>query len=212
MFLQEIVAPVIDQHPDMVPLLALRDHWTQENAIQVKAAMETVSQPRFTQMMLLLVGWIEAGEWQCEPAAQELIHRPVTDFARQVLAKQDRRLRRTATEDPTQLPMEELHNLRIVGKQVRYTAEFFAGLFAKKTVRQHQMALSDLQEILGQVHDIAVAAERLSQTTETHPGDHSRAWAAGLVAGWHAARLPALLAQVDGTWESYCAAPRYWKE
>ena len=211
-FLQEIIAPVQAQYPQMAPMQALRDHWAQENAVHVKAAMATVAQTRFTLMMLLLVGWIEAGEWQTEDACQEQINRPITDFARQTLAKQDRRLRRAATDDPTQLPMEELHNLRILGKQVRYTEEFFAGLFAKKIVRPHLLALADLQEVLGQVHDIAIAAERLEQTSDTHPGDSSRAWAAGLVAGWHAGRLPMLLSQVDNVWENYCAAPRYWKE
>ena len=80
-------------------------------------------------------------------------------------------------------------------------------------MKAHLDSLAELQEILGQLHDIAVAAERLSQATETSDGmDGGRVWAAGLVAGWHTGRLPGLLAQVDGAWKKYCAAQRYWKD
>ena len=210
-FLKEIVAPVIAAHPDTAPLLALHSHWSTEIAGHVKHAMDSVAHTRFTKLILQMVAWIEAGEWQEEPATAALRSRPITEFARLILAKQDRRLRRAATDDPIQLPMEELHNLRILCKQLRYTAEFFAALFSRKAVRAHLTALADLQEILGQLHDIAVASERLGLSTNMLAGEDGRAWAAGLVAGWHTGRLPALLAQVDGAWEKYCAAQRYWK-
>ena len=212
-FLEEIVAPVVAVHPEMAPLLALRAHWSRESAAHAKIAMDAVSEPRFTSLILNMVGWVEAGEWQDEEPSAPVRDRPITDFARVLLAKQDRRLRRAATDDPISLPMEELHNLRILCKQLRYTGEFFAPLFTKKSVRNHLSALAEMQDILGQLHDIAVAAERLSQATDGNDApDQGRAWAAGLVAGWHTGRLPALLAQVDGAWEKYCAAPRYWKE
>ena len=212
-FLEEIVAPVVAVHPDMAPLLALRAHWAKESATHVKHAMDSVAEPRFTSLILNLVGWIEAGDWLREEDTTAIRNQPITDFARVILAKQDRRLRRSATDDPVSLPMEELHNLRILCKQLRYTGEFFAPLFSKKAVKAHLDSLAELQEILGQLHDIAVAAERLSQATETSDGmDGGRVWAAGLVAGWHTGRLPGLLAQVDGAWKKYCAAQRYWKD
>ncbi len=217
-FLEEIVAPVVLAHPETAPLLALRAHWSQESATHVKHAMDSVGEPRFTSLILSLVGWIEAGQWLDEDAVAETRDQPITNFAKQILAKQDKRLRRAATDEPTALPMEDLHNLRILCKQLRYTSEFFAALFPKKLVKVHLTALSELQEVLGQLHDIAVAAERLGQATSTQDGaalntpDNGRAWAAGLVAGWHTGRLPGLLSQVDGLWRKYCAAERYWKD
>ena len=211
-FLEEIVAPVVASHPEMAPLLALRNHWSQESAAHAKQAMDSVGEPRFTSLILDLVGWIEAGDWLDDDALSTIRDIPITDFAITILARQDKRLRRAATDDPLSLPMEELHNLRILCKQLRYTSEFFAGLFPKKIVRTHLAVLSSLQEILGQLHDISVAADRLGLATETQiGGDGGRAWAAGLVAGWHTGRLPGLLAQVDGAWKKYCKAERYWK-
>jgi CHAD domain-containing protein len=86
-------------------------------------------------------------------------------------------------------------------------------LFPKKIVKTHLLALSQLQEVLGQLHDIAVAADRLTVATSVDNAtiDGSRAWAAGLVAGWHTGRIPGLLSQVEGLWEGYCNAERYWK-
>lgn len=211
-FLEEIVAPVVASHPEMAPLLALRAHWSQESANHAKLAMDSVAEPRFTSLILDLVGWVEAGEWQDEDALSAIRDQPITDFAKTILARQDKRLRRAATDDPVALPMEELHNLRILCKQLRYTSEFFAALFPKRIVRAHLSVLSSLQEILGQLHDISVAAERLGQATEAQGEDGGRAWAAGLVAGWHTGRLPGLLAQVDGAWKKYCKAERYWKD
>lgn len=212
-FLEEIVAPVVAAHPDMAPLLALQTHWADESATHVKHAMDAVSETRFTSLILNLVGWVEAGDWLQDDQLTTIRDCSITDFARTILAKQDRRLRRDATDDPTSLPMEDLHNLRIVCKQLRYTGEFFTPIFAKKSVRAHLDSLSDLQEILGQLHDIAVAADRLAQFTIPEGSmDGGHAWAAGLVAGWHTGRLPILLSQVDGAWKKYRAALRYWKE
>ena len=216
-FLEEIVAPVVAAHPEMAPLLALRAHWSHESATHVQHAIQAVAGQRFTLLVLDMIGWIEAGKWQDDETVSAVRDLSISDFARKILDKQDRRLRRAATEDPTSLPMPELHNLRILCKQLRYTSEFFAGLFSKRASRLHLSALGELQEILGDVHDISVAADRLSQLTAaqeaTTPGlgDSGKAWATGLVAGWHTGRLPALLAQVDGAWERYRKADRYWK-
>ena len=210
-FLEEIVAPVVLAHPETGPLLALRAHWSQESQTHVKHAMEAVENTRFTRLILLLVGWVEAGQWLDDEAVAFVRDQPIAIFAKSILAKQDKRLRRSAADAPAALPMEELHNLRILCKQLRYTGEFFAALFPKKSVRTHLAAVSDLQEVLGHVHDISVAADRLGQATET-ANESGRAWATGLVAGWHTGRLPGLLAQVDGLWRKYCKAERYWKD
>lgn len=61
------------------------------------------------------------------------------------------------------LDPEERHRVRIAAKKLRYGAEFFAPLFpGKKAGKRHGAfgkALSDLQDHLGALNDIATGHE-----------------------------------------------------
>lgn len=59
------------------------------------------------------------------------------------------------------LPGEAQHQLRITCKKLRYTAEFFRDLFPARFERLVDAA-TDLQELLGQMHDIDVYLDRLA--------------------------------------------------
>lgn len=72
-------------------------------------------------------------------------------FVERFFAKADRKLR---DED-------EIHDLRIKGKQLRYALEIFAGVFPAETRRSCQDALEELQRTLGEFTDHAAAADRL---------------------------------------------------
>lgn len=208
-FLEEIVAPVVAAHPDAVPLLNLRTHWAEASKTHRDAAIAAIAQPRFTQLILGLMAWTEAGDWRISETNTALRAKPILDFSQAVLTKRMKRIRRHATESPETLPEAQLHELRILCKQMRYTSEFFAPLFPKKAVRATLEALAGLQDILGQLNDIAVAAQRLS-IGEDGQVDEGRSWAAGLVAGWHAGRRPALLGQVSAAWRRFNKLPAYW--
>ena len=207
-FLEEIVAPVLNAHPEMATLLALHSHWHLENADKLNAAQSAVGSVRFTRLILSLVGWIEAGQWTAP--GNPLSSTPIRDYARHSLARQDKRLRRKATPHPESLPDEPLHALRILCKQLRYTGEFFSGLFPRRDVVLNLAALADLQELLGNLNDIAVAQQRLIGATPQNP-DGGLAWAAGLIAGWHASRKPELRGSVAKLWRRYAKAPAYWE-
>jgi CHAD domain-containing protein len=72
-------------------------------------------------------------------------------FVERFFAKADHKLR---DED-------EIHELRIKGKQLRYALEIFAGVFPAETRRACQDALEELQRTLGDFTDHASAADRL---------------------------------------------------
>jgi CHAD domain-containing protein len=58
---------------------------------------------------------------------------------------------------------DELHQLRIVGKRLRYAVEVFAGCYGPPLRETLYPAVEELQETLGRVQDAAVAAARLGQ-------------------------------------------------
>ena len=205
-FLEEIVTPVLSAHPEMATLLTLHSRWHHESAAHLAAAQEAVRDPRFTLLILTTVGWIEAGRWASDSNTSAAM--PIRDYARLSLTKQDKRLRRSATDHPERLPDEPLHRLRILCKQLRYTGEFFTTLFPRRESAANLAALAALQDLLGQLNDIAVAQARLTGLPSA--ADGGLAWAAGLIAGWHAGRRPELRGQVAKLWRRYAKAPRYW--
>jgi CHAD domain-containing protein len=58
---------------------------------------------------------------------------------------------------------DELHQLRITGKRLRYAVEVFAGCYGPPLRETLYPAVEELQETLGRVQDAAVASARLEQ-------------------------------------------------
>lgn len=208
-FLAEIVEPVVAAHPATQPLAALRADWLAENEKNEAAALAAVADRRFTTMLLTVAAWVEAGDWLA--SGQPLLAEPIGPFARAVLAKRDRRLRNAGGDHLSALAPEDLHRARILAKQVRYAGEFFAPLWRRKATRPFLDVLAELQDVLGQLNDIAVARTRLTTGHDGDSGnDGGRAWAAGLIAGWHAGRRPQLLATAEKAWSRYRKTERFW--
>lgn len=68
-------------------------------------------------------------------------------------------------EQATQSPpsdFEQLHQVRIVGKRLRYAIEIFADLYSPELREQLYPAIVQLQELLGSVNDSHVCVQRLS--------------------------------------------------
>ena len=56
--------------------------------------------------------------------------------------------------------------MRIHAKRLRYALEFFRSLLTRKTRKQVEEALGNLQSVLGEGNDAAVAAQRLADLKE----------------------------------------------
>ncbi len=206
-FLSEIIEPVVSAHPETAPLTALKAEWMTERERNAAAALAAIAEPRFTRLLLALAAWVEDGVWLSDtdrPGRDDAIG----PFAARVLSRRDLRLRKMGGRDLSILAPAELHSVRIFGKQLRYAAEFFAPLYPAKTTRPFLDLLGELQDGLGQLNDIAVAGTRL---TMGQSGD-GLAWAAGLVAGWHAGRRPGLLAEAGRLWKRYRKIHRFWDD
>ncbi|MCU0990253.1 MAG: CHAD domain-containing protein, partial [Xanthomonadales bacterium] len=57
--------------------------------------------------------------------------------------------------------------------------EFFAPLFPGETLRDYHVAASGLQEMLGSLNDLAVAAELTAEALPDESGDAIRCWLEG---------------------------------
>lgn len=202
-FLAEIIDPVVELRPNHTALSTLRTIWRDRRVADQAAARHAVVAPRFTALMLDLGAWIESDR----PVAPPENGASLTAFSQATLRQLFRRMRKDAGEDLAALPHDDLHQVRIMGKQLRYAGEFFMSLYPQPQTREFLNELGQLQDVLGEINDIAVAIPRLA----TAHGDAGTAWAAGLVAGWHEARRPALIAQAQKIWKSLGRRSPFWK-
>jgi len=78
------------------------------------------------------------------------------DLACELIWKRYRRIRRIAAELTARTPQDEVHELRIECKKLRYLMEFFGPVFAQDDLRSILKPLKSLQDSLGLFNDYAV--------------------------------------------------------
>jgi CHAD domain-containing protein len=107
------------------------------------------------------------------------------------------------------LSAPELHELRIAVKKLRYSIDFFAGLFTADAVRTLRSRLSRLQDILGTINDASTMQSLLAQG---YGGGRAAAAAEGrgILLGWSAGRAEALRTDLNRAWKAFRRSRTFW--
>lgn len=150
------------------------------------AASETASSARFRALMIDTTAWMETGDWLAGPETS------AKAFARQALKARWRQVLKRGgrlhhADDTAR------HQLRIETKKLRYTAEAFASLGPKRAAARFIGRTKELQEILGDLNDLAVAGP-LMASLALKP---DAAFAAGELIGLRLAGKDRLKAKAD---------------
>ncbi|MDJ0947827.1 MAG: CHAD domain-containing protein [Alphaproteobacteria bacterium] len=177
-------------------------------------ARETIENGRFTALMLRLDIWLDKTLWANRAEHAATLDLPLRQYSDGMLRRLDRRMRKLGDRHE-ELTEEQFHNLRIRGKRMRYSAEFFAELYDAKAVRQLLKAVRAIQDRLGSLNDAVVARDLLDELQQRTASNRSRktasARALGMVEGWNFARIERDLARFPEVWKSYRAVKRYWR-
>jgi len=109
------------------------------------------------------------------PADTPLVHLPevyseeptlldeiVGPMAEDILERRYKKMSKRGRQLMQESALEELHTLRIDGKKLRYSLEFFSAMYPEKKAKPFLRTLKGLQESLGSVND-AVIAEDLAR-------------------------------------------------
>ncbi len=106
---------------------------------------------------------------QSDPLAQGDVAggKPVGDLARAVIMKRFQKIIKKGGRISASTPDEQLHNLRIDCKKLRYLLEFFTSLFPADEMKLLIKQLKRLQENLGDFNDLSVQQEFLTQYLES---------------------------------------------
>lgn len=128
----------------------------------------------------------------------------------------DRQVARTKKRGLVAANQEEgdLHRLRIALKKLRYTAEFFAPLYARYEVKTYLRKLRGLQNHLGDLNDVAnvrsVVAGLLREKNRKEDDGPLR-YAAGAMVGWYGAQVPGAVKQALKRYRKFKRIKPFWR-
>lgn len=179
------------------------------------ALREHLDSDGFRRLCLRLSALAGTSAWLdgVEPEQRSLLDGDLTEFAAKALGRRLRTLLETAGDDVSRLPEAELHIIRLHGKRMRYAAEFFAPLFTPKQARRFIRRLTVLQERLGVLNDGAVAKSLMAELIAMPAAGGSatdRAFAAGIVQGFVAAKAGSERAKIIRAWERFRKQETFW--
>jgi CHAD domain-containing protein len=110
------------------------------------------------------------------------------------------------------MPVEELHELRLRAKKLRYAAEFFRDLFPGRGARRQVESLSRVQGLLGTINDAASTRLLVARLSRGRAGrDPAIQNGVALVLGWCAARESDCIERLPGPWEEFRGTRAFWK-
>lgn len=147
----DVMIQRIEHEPALDRLRAARQH-------RFDAVQETLNSKPVRCLMLDFVEWLSVGEWREREDTADQREMPALVTSAQMLDRLRRKLRRRGKHLAT-LNEHDRHRVRIAGKKLRYTAEFFVDLYRrKKSVHRREAyfeASEDLQTALGHLNDLS---------------------------------------------------------
>ena len=153
--------------------------------------------------MIDAMTWAETSRRTPDPAAAVLEPAPAAaSFAKRAVARLIRKVEQAAAEgDWTNA--EARHRVRIRLKRLRYVCEFFADCFKRKRVRRYLEHLEGLQDLLGELNDLATARRLFADLNES-----GQSVQRAFVYGWISAREDALILALSGAWRALAKQAR----
>ncbi len=180
-----------------------------QRAAHYKALRAYLDSADYHRLMIRLAALSRPCGWERSAlgeTAREAVGRPLPDFAAGVLGKRLSRLLR-AGQAIADLDVTALHEVRLLGKRMRYAAELFGPLYGRKATQRFIRRLTGLQETIGVLNDGAVAAQLMH---ELGGGGLGRAFAMGAVRGFVAGRGEAHRREIIQAWKRFRAAKPFW--
>jgi triphosphatase len=212
-FLGETLRQTADGCGPLAGIEDLRVAAARHRAAGYAAVRRALEQPRAGRLPLALGAFIEGRGWRGDVPSDHLavLAGPVIGVAQQALAHQHRKVRKRG-RGFKRLPPEERHRLRLAVKRLRYTVDFFLGLFDhRRPTRRYAKALAVLQEHLGRYNDMATTRELTARfTTDAMPAAGREAL--GAVIGWQAHAVIGTESELRAAWRTFRDAPVPWPE
>jgi CHAD domain-containing protein len=194
------------QEPERAPTLGqLLARARGKRASARRLARRAAGSAKMQAFLLRTVRWLNANPWRKRASGAE------TSLARFAAAALDT-LQRRALKEADGIDWGDVarrHQLRIRIKRLRYACDFFAALFAGALAQPYLKRLAALQDVLGDLNDIAVARRLLA---EVAPRGRSSdlASASAHVGRALAARERTLVISLQPAWQEFEKRRPFW--
>ncbi|HRD91100.1 MAG TPA: CYTH and CHAD domain-containing protein [Accumulibacter sp.] len=180
-FLAETLPTIIAAFPECPQADQLASYARRRCAVNRQVAGSALSSGEYSRLLLDFTAAVLA--------LPERENRRLDVFAPRCLDKRAGKVWQLAQEALTS-DATARHRLRVAYKRLRYALEFFAPLFPGELLRNYHLSASGLQEMLGQLNDLAVARELIEEALPGAPGEG--------ILRWLEARSDGLLPQLEG--------------
>ena len=186
---KETVGPLREANPDHPEIALLEADLAERRLSSFENASAAVAGERYRTVVFETALWLLNGDWSRNADLTRKRDQPVTEFARDALAKRKKKIVKKIGK-VARLDARQRHKVRIAVKKLRYATDYFRSLFAeakaKKARKRFDKTLKSLQDALGKLNDISVH-ERLARQY-IHPSKQVRnkpekAYAMGFLSG-----------------------------
>ncbi len=192
--------------PDDLP--ALVEAVREARRAPALSAVGAIQSPRCTGLILALGAWLEDGRWYggADPALRAQLDRPMNTLAGAwLIAQQAKALK--AGKDLDSADTAARDRLRRRLRKLRYTAEFFRGLYAETATVPFIAALDAVLGALDADHDSAIGRKLLRTLAEADPRHRTAADAAVKWLGKQADKRRKALPDL---WKAFRETPVFW--
>ena len=131
-----------------------------QRKVEQKKLVRALRSPRYRQIVTSWDEYLRSDD--PTPSADADV--PVIDLARRIIRRRYKRIVKDGRAIGDDSPDEHLHRLRIQGKKLRYSLEFFRSLFPDDEVGVVIRQLKRLQNNLGEFNDLSVQQEMLARS------------------------------------------------
>lgn len=212
-FLETTLPAEAERRPDEPGLSDLTARIARERDEAHDAVVAILGSTDWVLLILDLLAWIETGPWLGAGGPPER-DGSARDFAAATLDRFRKRVKKRG-KHLADLDPEARHRVRIAAKKLRYGADFFASLFPEKSARKRHKAfaaaLSDLQDHLGALNDLATAHDVLGGLAEDGASSGPALFAAGLTAADNEAGAKALIEAASEAYDDLVDAKPFWR-
>lgn len=174
--------------------------------------LERLADPAFTTMILDLAALAADGPTALgDSVKRKVLEAPARDYAVEALDKALRKCAKLGRKLET-LDDESRHALRKRLKELRYSGEFLATLFAPKAAKAHSKRLNALQDSFGALNDLATAQRLVEHLLVDATPQSPLAEAGAELVAWYAEGAEAARGAACAAWERYAKRPPFWQE
>ncbi len=181
----------------------------EHRAMAYETVRAMLDSERYSHFKAAFPEWVATEGWiadEMSPKHRKRVASNVVPFAQTLLDKLERQVLLTGSH-VNRDSAEEMHQLRIQCKKLRYAAEFFSPLFSGMTEFIGHM--KGLQDLLGVMNDVSVMRHLLDELLAEEKDVGVLEYAGGLV-GWRSRQYFEIKGSFDERWEEFVHAKHPW--